>query len=175
MASICFTATAPGEYAFDLFDTALINSNKENILHQVVDGIPNIIHDIAISGLTSDPSGWIPVPQGDPVYIKVIVKNKGNFTETFPLHVYADQRVNILFDELTVAQTTVSLEPGEILTIDMVWNTTDTPYGSYYISAKANIADDNLENNIIGAASFVGGICHRWEKSRVNYTSFLVL
>jgi len=171
LASIYFTATVPGEYAFDLFETALINSDKENISHQVVDGVPNITHDIALLGLTSDPSGWVPVPQGDPVYIAVTVKNNGNFTENFSLNVYADRNVSVLLDELVVAETTVSLEPGEISTINLVWNTADSPYGSYYLSAKAQITDDNMENNFIGAASFVGGICHRWDPPRIDYTT----
>jgi len=84
LASIYFKTTAPGGYAFDLFETALLTNSAENIPHQIVDGVPNIIHDIALLGLVSDPSGWIPVPQGDPVYIEVTVENKGNFTETFP-------------------------------------------------------------------------------------------
>jgi len=55
-----------------------------------------------------------------------------------------------------------------------VWDTTNTPYGSYYISANANITDDYATNNFIRAASFVGGICHRWDPPRVDYTPFLV-
>ena len=174
LASIHFKTTAPGEYVFDLFETALLNNSKEKIPHQIVDGVPNIIHDIALLGLASDPSGWIPVPQGDPVYIEVTVENKGNFTETFPLYVYADQNVDVLFDELIAAQTTISLEPGNISTVKLVWDTTDAPYGSYYISAKADINDDNAANNFIRAASFVGGICHRWDPPQTDYTPFLV-
>jgi len=174
LASVYFKITAPGEYSFDLFETALLTDSGESIPHQVVDGAPNTFHDIALLGLTSDPSGWVPVPQGKPVYIEVTVENNGNFNETFTLYVYADRDVSVLFDELIAAQTTVSLEPGKILKVSLVWDTTDAPYGSYYISAKADITDDNMGNNFVKAASFVGGICHRWDSPAVDYSSLLI-
>lgn len=174
LVQMAFEAPVQGEYAFDLYDTKLVNSNLEPIPHQIVDGVPNVTHDVALLGLVSDPSGWIPVPRGDPVYIEVTVKNNGNFSETFPLYVYADQNVTVLFDELVVAQATVSVEAGELLTVNLVWDTTNAPYGSYYISAEADLEDDDMTNNFIEAASFVGGICHRWEPPKMDYTPFLI-
>jgi len=174
LASIIFQASAPGEYSFDLFGTKLVNSALEPIPHQIVDGVPYIIHDIALIKLESDPSGWVPVPQGDPIYIDVTIENKGNFTETFPLYIYADRKVSLLFDELIVAETTVSLEPGEISSVSLVWDTTNTPYGTYYMSAKADVTDAVPDNNFIGAGSFVGGICRPWEPREMDLMPFFV-
>ena len=174
LVSITFQASGPGEYAFNLFNTKLSNNQAEPIPHQVVDGVPYLIHDIALVKLESNPCGWVPVPQGDPIYINVTIKNNGNFTETFPIYIYADRYVNVLFDELIVANTTVSLKPGEISTVNLVWNTTNTPYGTYYISAKASITDNVPANNIIGGGSFIGGICRPWEPREVDWGAFLI-
>jgi hypothetical protein len=165
LASITFEASEAKEYAFDLFDTKLGDSANQPIPHAVVDGVPLIIHDIALLNLVSDPSGYVPVPRGDPIYINLTVKNKGNFSETVKLYVFADTDTAQLGDELLVAEATVTIDSEAMTVVNLIWDTTDAPYGSYYISAKADAVPGEtcLADNFIAAGSFVGGICHRWE------------
>jgi hypothetical protein len=176
LATITFQASVAGEYAFDLYDTKLANDLLQPIEHYVIDGVPLIIHDIALLKLEADPSGWIPVPRGDPIYIEVTAGNAGNFTETFDLYVYADSDVTELGDELIIGQATVTLEAGSTTLEEFVWDTTDAPYGSYYLSAEATTVEGetNIENNFIGAGAFVGGICRPWQQEEADFMPFFI-
>jgi len=165
LASITFEASEAKEYAFDLFDTKLGNSANQPIPHEIVDGVPLIIHDIALLNFVSDPSGYVGVPRGDPIYINVTVKNKGSSSETVKLYVFADTDTSPLCDELLVAEATLTIDSETVTIVNLIWNTTDAPYGSYYMSAKADAVqgETSLADNFIAAGSFVGGICHRFE------------
>jgi len=70
----------------------------------------------------------------------------------------------------------ISLSPGETVTVTITWDTTETPYDSYYISAIANpvLGENNIRNNFIGAVSFVGGICRPWQPKHVDLSLLLM-
>jgi len=80
----------------------------------------------------------VPVPRGDPIYVNVTVEDKGTFAETFTLYVFADRDITNIGGDLIIANTMISLSPGEAVTVTITRDTTEAPYGSYYISAKAN-------------------------------------
>ena len=105
-------------------------------------------HDVAI--LSVLPSSTV-VHVGEVVEIFVIVKNQGNYTETFNLIAYADLDIAVIKDEITVGTSTVkNLEPNDEKSLVFHWNTRDAAEGDYTLSALASqvLGEDNLENNL---------------------------
>ncbi|MEM3361633.1 MAG: cohesin domain-containing protein, partial [Candidatus Bathyarchaeia archaeon] len=143
-----FQVIAAGVSPINLTQTELFGLNNEVIVHEVYHGIfIGLIRDVAVIHVESDLSmaykGW-------QVNISVVVKNKGNITETFDLIIYANSS-QILEGIVT------NLEPNEERTISMLWDTsTVEPCNFYKISAQAepvpyeiNTADNFLENGHI--------------------------
>ncbi|MHA1710684.1 MAG: PKD domain-containing protein [Candidatus Freyarchaeota archaeon] len=133
-------------------------------------------HDIAIVGITTSPSGWAPVPQGDPVYINVTVENRGDFYETFDVSVYADRNMGIVGDEIVVGKQRVyNLPPGASWVLELIWDTTGVPYGTYRFSAEADTVPNelNVDNNVLVSGAFVGGICTPRLKQEVDLLALL--
>jgi hypothetical protein len=102
-------------------------SDSEPIPNIALNGIVYILpHDVAITNVI--PSKII-VGQGLTAKIDVSILNKGNFTETFNVTVYANT---------TAIQTeTLTLTSGSSTTIPFTWNTTGFAKGNYTISAYA--------------------------------------
>jgi len=83
-------------------------------------------HDIAVANITVSKTI---VGQAYSTSIKVIVENKGDYTETFNVTVYA----NIT----SIATQTLTLTSGNSSTITLLWNTTGFVKGYYTIWAYA--------------------------------------
>jgi len=67
-----------------------------------------------------------------PVDIEVVVKNEGDYTETF--------NVSLQYDNSTIGmQTVLDLAPKALLTLTFTWNTTGVIKGTYTITAKASV------------------------------------
>ncbi len=74
--------------------------------------------------------------------ITVVVKNQGNFTESFSVIVYANTTV-------IQVQTVTSLAPSNQTTLTFTWNTTGVAPGNYIITAYANpvLGETDLSDN----------------------------
>jgi hypothetical protein len=100
---------------------------------------PNLFHDVAVLNVTaSSHFAYI----GDVVDINVIVKNFGNYTESFNLTVLTDA---VAFKTSLVQ----ALAPSSERTLVFHWDTTQVREGNYMLSASAsNIPDEtNYDNN----------------------------
>jgi subtilisin family serine protease len=108
-------------------------------------------HDVAVNIKVSP----LAAPSGQPIDINVTVENLGDFPEFFNVTVYADRNIGDL--HIDIGNETVFLDVGNSTVLEFVWNTTDVPYGTYWITAEALLQEDNnLTNNIDRA--MVGGI-----------------
>ena len=125
-------------------------------------------HDVAVTSIEAR-STW--VPRGQPVYISVTVENQGEVAETFDVIVYADRNSGDLHYD--IGNETVSLDIGESELLEFVWNTTDVPCGTYWITAEAILAEDgDPEDNI--ARTKIGGICVPFNPAPVDIFGLLM-
>ena len=111
------------------------------------------IHDVVV--LSVLPSKTL-VYVGEVVNIYVVVKNQGNYAETFNLAVYADLNTAVIGDEITVGTWIVrNLEPNDENSLVFRWNTRNVAEGNYTLSAEASAVPGelNIENN-----RFVDGV-----------------
>jgi hypothetical protein len=111
-------------------------------------------HDIAVTDIVASPAE---VRAEELVSIDVTLANKGNFTETSDVAVYADTVVRdavnpdtiLVGDEITVGtQTATGLASGATTTLSFTWNTTGVEDGNYTISAKSLLSDNNPSDNV---------------------------
>jgi hypothetical protein len=99
-----------------------------------------LFHDVAVltvsSSLTSLYAGEV-----DEIY--VVVKNQGNFTETFNVTIFYDGNI---IDTLLVEE----LESNAQTMLHFSWNTQNVAQGNYTLSALASAVpgEENLENNL---------------------------
>jgi hypothetical protein len=101
---------------------------------------------------------------GDIVKVEVAVENKGDFTESFNVTLYADKCINTVFDEYIIGSFHVSeLNPKNIDVVLFEWNTTYVSIGSYWFSAKISLLPNEflMEDNILIRGAYLGGICNR--------------
>jgi len=160
LAKLTFTSTEEGENGFQLAETNLADKDGDPIAHTidglVIRGIPT--HDVAVTKIRGYPRGAY---QGDPVNLDVTVDNEGDFVETFTVTVYADQDKSTFGDELVVGTQQVgdlAARTSSILTF--IWDTTEAPYGKYWISAEASIVpgEIDVEDNFLKGGEYIGGI-----------------
>jgi hypothetical protein len=97
-----------------------------------------LMHDVAV--INVKPSKTI-VAQGYSVNINVTVANKGYYTETFNVTVYA----NIT----SIASQTLTLDSGNCTTLTFSWNTSGFAMDTYTIIAEAEVVEGETytENN----------------------------
>jgi hypothetical protein len=105
-----------------------------------------ITRDVAITAVK--PSSAT-VTKGETVYITVTVKNKGNETESFNVTAYYDSK-------LIGKELVTDLPPRNETNIVFMWNTSDTPAGSYIISAVADKVQGEIETDFPGN-TFIDG------------------
>ena len=128
LATVKFYIETIGECPLDLYDTILINSIEESIVHSAIDGyFYTLVRDIAIINLAASNS-----------YVNVTVENQGTQTETFNLSTYYTR----LTDPL-IGTKTVTLEPKTTLTLTFIWDPSD--YGRYEILAKTDILTGEVD------------------------------
>jgi len=98
-----------------------------------------MIHDVAILNVTSSSTS---VYISETVDIYVVIKNQGNFTESFTVTVFCDLKaVGTKFVE--------NFQSGNETTLIFQWNTGDMFEGNYTLSATASFVPEevNLKNN----------------------------
>jgi outer membrane protein assembly factor BamB/PKD repeat protein len=104
------------------------------------------VHDVAILNVTPSKTT---VVQGEVVNIDVVVKNEGNFSETFDVSLYHDA-INL------IETRQVSLEPVTSTILTFNWDTSLVSLGNHTISATAQIvagetdtADNSFTDGVI--------------------------
>ena len=102
-------------------------------------------HDVAVLNVTP---AYTSAHIGDIIDITVVVKNLGNYTESFNVTLYHDSNI---IGKLAVE----NLESGIGRVLVFHWNTVNMSEGNYLLKAAASSVpgETNLENN-----SFVDGI-----------------
>jgi archaellum component FlaG (FlaF/FlaG flagellin family) len=126
-----------GDSILDLYDTLLIDSYEQTILHTVIDGYyynsNTSVHDVSITNL-----------EASQTTVNVTIKNQGTFTETFNVSTY----YTLLTDPLIATQT-ITLEPNANVTLIFTWN--PQYYGRYEIQAQADVVtgETNIQDNIL--------------------------
>lgn len=161
--SVSVTAIPDPGYGFDYWmvdgeenrtNPISVKMDKDHTL----DAVFEPVHDVAVIDVTAFPTRVHP---GELIYIDVTVENQGGFTETFDVTVYADEDETIIGDEIVVGMQTVDdLLAGNSEVLNFIWDTTDVPYGSYWISAEASVVlgETDTADNILEAAAWIGGI-----------------
>lgn len=106
-----------------------------------VNGVVTLLskHDIAV--LNVSPSKILAYI-GEIVYVYVVVKNEGNYVESFDVITFYNSNV---IGKLFVN----SLQPGSEMPLVFCWNTLNVPEGNYTLSAEASVVpgEVNIENN----------------------------
>lgn len=135
LAVVTFKAKQLGTSSLSLTNTWL--SDSQPIPHIALNGIVYILpHDVAITNLT--PSKTV-VGQGLNVKIYLNILNRGNFTETFNVTVYASTTIIGTLVNMTLAG-------GNSTTITFIWNTTGfEKYKNYTISAYAHLVQGEMD------------------------------
>jgi hypothetical protein len=106
-------------------------------------------HDVAVIGVV--PSKTV-VGQGCLLYINVTVANDGGFNESFGVTAYAGANV--------IGTVTLSLSGHNVTSVAFTWNTTDSDFGKYTISAIASIVpgETNVTDNTCVYGAIIIGI-----------------
>lgn len=118
-------------------ETMLDNNVYEDGTVEVVQGI----HDITVTSVFCSSQSTY---KGRIVNIYVMVKNEGNYTETFDLTVYRNNTA--------IETRTVRLQYGATEFVTIAWNTTDAETNAtYLLKADASLVPDeeNSDNNIL--------------------------
>jgi hypothetical protein len=160
LAKITFMYTGTGDDTLSLAQTTLTDSYGYAIPHSVngmsIQAIP--VHDVAVIGIRGSPRGAF---QGDPINVQVIVRNKGNFEETFEVTVYADMDEAVIGDEYVVGTQQVSgLAAKATQKLDLIWDTSNVAYGAYWLSAQATAVEGetSVADNLLKCGDHIGGI-----------------
>ncbi len=127
------------------------------------------IHDVAVPYAAAHLHA---VPQGDPVYINVTVENHGNQTETFDVTVSARKTSSDVVIHVET-QTVRDLPPEASEILNIVWNTTDAPFGSYVVISEAILPEDEYpDDNIFTIV--ISGIYVPYEKPQSEVLSYVI-
>jgi hypothetical protein len=146
LATIVFKVKALLGTPLNLLETKLIDSASpfgNPIPHTTADGeVYAGFHDVAVVNVSVSSTR---VYKGQPVQINVTVKNNGDYSETFNVTSYYDERV--------IGTIIVSgLAAGSNFTVSFIWNTSDVePDKTYTIKAQAASVpgETNLGNNML--------------------------
>ena len=129
------------------------NTYIDGIVHLKASPAGLLIHDIAILNvIPSQTLAYI----GDIVNITIIVKNLGNYTESF--------NITLFHDSGTIGKLIVeNLNPRAKRTLIFQWNTTNMTEGNYLLKAQTSSisGETNIENNF-----FIDGIVELVAPSR---------
>jgi hypothetical protein len=91
------------------------------------------------------------VVQGTVEPVTVMVRNNGDFTETFDVGLYADVNLGLIGDEYVIGPVNVvDLLPGETRAVILNWDTTGVPGATYTLTGFADfllVIDEFDEDN----------------------------
>jgi len=128
LVTLIFRVKGLGVSVLDLYDTNLTDQLRRPIPHDVNDGLfVNLIRDLAVTDVAASRT-W--AYQGQPISVKVKVRNDGEIVETFV-------SVSAYYDSNLIGSTIIaSLNPSEEKTLSFDWDTTSTPPNDYAMSAE---------------------------------------
>jgi hypothetical protein len=92
------------------------------------------VHDVAVTGLVTSKSGCVPketLGEGKILELNVTVANEGAFLETSTMRVYANNT--------QVFVQPVTLNPAEVQTWTLLWDTTGFAKGNYWVNATIDV------------------------------------
>jgi hypothetical protein len=132
------TASAPLAYDVNNSDNTFVDGFVE-VKSKPNPPPPNVFHDVAV--LNAYPSAYLAYI-GDTVDVTVVVKNLGNYTESFNV----TARTGAVAVKTSIVQ---DLGSGAERTVVFHWNTTQVHEGDYIVSASAShvSSEVNYENN----------------------------
>jgi CARDB/Dockerin type I domain len=123
-----------------------------NFAYVTVNSIEPLVHDVALTDVKTSKDGCTPMPTvADDSYVtvNVTVVNRGNFTETFDVTLYANLSV-------VGTQTVSGLAAAAQTVLTYTWNVAGWTRGDYMISAYAvpvpeetNTADNSHTGSVI--------------------------
>lgn len=150
LASISFQALALGNTSLEMLDTVMLNSQLQDITHNMVSGFVQVrqsMHDIAVSSVVSNKGI---VGQNYNANITVTVENQGDFNETFNVAVSYNSSIAGM-------QEVTDLAPDSTVTLTFVWNTTGVLKGYYTISGTADkvSGETDLADNTMASTNMV--------------------
>ena len=115
-------------------------------IYYQTDDPPQDSHDVAIMSVTrNSPATYL--AKGSTISIEIVPQNQGLASEICEVQAYANSTL--------IGQKNVSLAPGQLSPVVFTWNTSDTAYGVYTITAMVtsvlNETDtaDNLVNSTV--------------------------
>jgi len=160
LARITFLSTGDEDNALSLTETILSDSYGYEIPYTIngmqIQAIP--VHNVAVIGIRGTPRGAY---QGDPINVQVTVRNKGNFEETFEVTAYADEDEAVIGDEYIIGTQQVSgLAAKTTRILDLIWDTSNVAYGTYWLSAQAAVVEGEtfVIDNLLKCGDHIGGI-----------------
>jgi hypothetical protein len=148
LASITFMCKEFGSSILQLVDTTLGDPEGAPITHTAVGGLVETWpRNIAIKSVT--PSTY-EAYEGQVISIAVAVKNEGNYTETFNVTAYYD-------DKVIETRTVRDLAPWAETTVTLNWDTIGVPPESNYtikaeasvLSGETNTTDNTFTNGAV--------------------------
>lgn len=185
--SITFLAEAEGATLLSFDEeltklTTVTGSVTVPIPHDTVDGFFNNfspptppdtnasrVCDVAITYVKVDRHS---APQGEPIYMNVTVENQGSENETFDVTVTASRHNSDVVIHVET-QTVYDLPPEASEILNIVWNTTDTPYGSYDVISEAVLPEDeDPEDNFF--RTYIGGITVPHAEIKTSLLAYLM-
>ena len=140
------TGVALGEYTLTAKAVVDIDHYPEDNTYSIKVRV-GVIRDIAITEFSAEP----PDPYvGEPVILRVTIKNQGDFTENVTLTAKYDGTVIRTKAPFTLAKNVSTTE-------SFTWLTENIAEGTYNASVEASVdIDDDLDNNIATATVTVG-------------------
>jgi len=121
-------------------DVDVLDNTFVNGFVQITARPPPVIHDIAILNVNSSRTMMY---IGDVDVIEVLVKNQGDYAESF--------NVTLLYDSSVIGVAFVdNLAPGSTRSLAFFWNTQGLAEGKYTLTANASQvpSEDNIGDNI---------------------------
>lgn len=115
-------------------------------IYYKTDDPPQHSHDVAIMSVTRNPTATY-LAKGSTISIEIIPQNQGLEPEICEVQAYANSTL--------IGQKNVSLIPGQLMAVGFTWNTSDTAYGVYNITAMVTTVPgetdtaDNSVNNMV--------------------------
>ncbi|GEM_PF-2522554 len=113
-------------------------TDNDNLKNSVTDTVSVVgVHDVAVLSVTPDATQ---VKAGTVVNITVVVKNEGEYVETFDVMVYRN-------DTLIENKTVNLLSPGDQITQTFRWDTTNVAYGNYTLSVETSVISGEIDTS----------------------------
>lgn len=96
------------------------------------------VNDVSVTNVSTSSTS---VSQGDVVTVAVTAQNLGSATETFDVNLSDDT------DSRAITTVSLSLEPGQSITLGLPWNTASASGNDHLLTASADLSNDQNRGN----------------------------